>query len=163
MEKYRIEEFIKNNSRKTAYYFTYEEKEEKVRVFDNRGFEIKPEVAVSLIEGMTNTYINMSQKEMNKLVKRNADNEFENCTFHYGPYVIESDFRKDLKTDWGFICKTCKKKVSSKNAISWWRIDGPFHQSHDKYCSEECIQPAIDEMENDIKCGIYKRYGVEDN
>lgn len=161
LEKYLIDEIIKNNSKKNAYYFTYEEKGEKVRVYDNEGFEIKPEEAVFLIEGMTNTYINMSQEEMNKLVRRNADNEFENYILHYGPYLIESDFRKNQKKDWGFTCKTCKKKVSSKNTKSWWRIDGPFHQSHDKYCSKECIQPVIDEIKDNIKSEIYQRFGAK--
>ncbi|MGE7625432.1 hypothetical protein ACQKMD_21275 [Viridibacillus sp. NPDC096237] len=157
-----LEEFTKN-SRNTAYKFVYEEKVEKVRVFDNWGYEIKPEVAVSLIEGMTNAYINMSQEDMIRLKKQNADNEIEHYIFQNGPSAINSEFRKTLKKDWGFTCKTCKKKVSSKNDTSWWRIYGHYHQSNDKYCSKKCIQLVIDEIQERIKFRIYERFGVENN
>ncbi|MGE7665825.1 hypothetical protein ACQKMN_08895 [Ureibacillus composti] len=159
MDKSILKNFIEG-SRFSAFRFVLEENTEKVHVFDNYGYEIEPEIAKNLIEGMTNTYVYMNELDRIKLQRDNADNEFRHHTHNYGPVSLESKFRTNLKRNWGFTCKACGKKVSSKNDVSWWRIDGAGYETDDKYCSKECIQPKVDELRENIKSRIYENFGV---
>ncbi|MHC8968759.1 hypothetical protein [Priestia aryabhattai] len=160
MNKAIIKDFIKS-SRGSMFSFTYDENNGKVQVLDNWGYEISPESAAAIIEGMSKAYINLTDVEINGIRKRNADNEIWHDSYLYGPRASESSFRKNLKRNWGFTCKKCGKKVSSKNDNSWWRIDGANYSSNNKYCSKQCIDPVVSEIEQKIEIATYKRFGVK--
>ena len=160
MDKNITKEFIED-SRYTAFHFAYEEHSGKIRVLDNHGYEISPESAVTIIEGMTKAYVNLSEVEINDIRKHNAENEMRNYSRLYGPKALEKLFRKNIKKDWGFTCSKCGKKVSSKSDNSWWRIDGSDYESNHKYCSEQCIQPVLSEIKQRIKIETYERFGVK--
>jgi hypothetical protein len=160
MDKNIIKEFIED-SKHVAFHFVYEENSGKIRVLDNHGYEISPESAAAIIEGMTKAYINLSDVEINNIRKRNAENELWKYSYLYGPRALETLFRKNLKRDWGFTCRKCGKKVSSKTDNSWWRIEGPDYESNHKYCSEQCIQPVVSEIKQKIKMETYERFGVK--
>ena len=155
-----IKEFIRD-SKNIMFRFVYEESSGRVRVVDNNGYEISQESAVAIIEGMTKAYVNLSDVEINNIRKHNADNELWNDSYLYGPSALETLFRKNLKKDWGFTCRKCGKKVSSKTDNSCWRIYGTGYDSNHKYCSEQCIQPVVSEIKQKIKIETYERFGVK--
>lgn len=160
MDKGKIAEFL-NDSRYAAFRFNYQESSGKVQVIDNSGYEIIPEYAVLIIEGMTKAYVNLTDGEINEIRKRNAEKDLWNYSQSYGPGALETPFRNNLKRNWGFTCVTCGKKVSSKSDKSWWRIDGPNYESNDKYCSEKCIKPVISEIKQKVKIETYEEFGVK--
>ncbi|MEK5006162.1 MULTISPECIES: hypothetical protein [Bacillus] len=159
MDKNIIKKFIED-TKYISFSFEYEEDSGKIRVLDNHGYEISSESATVIIEGMTKAYINLSDVEINNIRKYNAENDLWNYSQSYGPRVLETLFRKNLKKDWGFTCIKCGKKMSSKSDKSWWRIYGPDYESNHKYCSEQCILPVLSKIKEKIKIETYERFGV---
>lgn len=159
MDKGKIIEFL-NDSRYATFRFNYEEDSGKVQVIDNNGYEINPEYALIIIEGMTKAYVDLRDVEMNNIRIRNAENDLRNYSQSYGPRALETPFRNNLKRNWGFTCGTCGTKVSSKSDNSWWRIYGSGYESNHKYCSEQCIRPVLSEIKEKIKKETYERFGV---
>lgn len=113
MDKNIIKKFIED-TKYISFSFEYEEDSGKIRVLDNHGYEISSESATVIIEGMTKAYINLSDVEINNIRKYNAENDLWNYSQSYGPRVLETLFRKNLKKDWGFTCIKCGKKCRVK-------------------------------------------------
>lgn len=161
MDTEKIKDFL-NSSRYSTFDFRYNDKSQSIKLFNNNGFEIDRENVLLLIEGLRNEYENMSDKEKEKSKRNNAENEYFWYQSTYGPTSLKKKFRTNLKRNWGFTCASCGTKVSSKKDKHWWRIYGAGgeYDNNDKYCSETCIMPIVNKLEEEIKLEVYKKYNL---
>ena len=169
MKSEMLKKFIENStgdsiSSRKYYHFEYEESEGKgkARLIDDRGYEVSIPEAALIIEGLNNAYIIPDEEEVNDyLNNRNAKNALQDDLRFENLRITGKLFRVDRKRNWGFTCASCKKKVISEDNKIWWVIEGYDYTSDDKYCSEECAYPLHNEMLENIKKSIYKRYNID--
>lgn len=155
-----INESIKNQK---YYYFEYEESEGKgkARLIDNYGYEVSIPEAALIIEGLNNAYMIPNEEEVNYyLNKRNAKVALQNDLTFQSLSIEDKFFRSDLKRNWSFNCASCKKKVVSEAKKIFWMIEGYGYSTDSRYCSKECARPLFDEMMNEIKNSVAKKFNL---
>ncbi|OHR68699.1 hypothetical protein HMPREF3291_08600 [Bacillus sp. HMSC76G11] len=151
-----------NNKRRSFYNFYKDKETGGLRAFNGLNEELTFSEIQEIIEGLTTSYLNISEKEyanrtLNQ-IKYDVDYSFSEC--NQGP-PTKKYFRKDLKRHYSIKCVNCLKEISTKSNEGYW-IAQSYHKRiyGEKFCSEWCLNKYIDEIKQTLIKEKKLRYGL---
>lgn len=148
--------------RRSFFNFYKDEVTGGLRGFNGLHEELTIKEVQEIIEGLTTSYLNISEKEyidrtFNQ-IKYDVESDFEQ--FSEGPPKRKL-FRKDLKRHYSIKCVNCLKKISTKTHEGYWLAQNWHNQIHgEKFCSEWCVNKFINEIKQNTIKEKKSQYGL---